>query len=96
MPRTLRVIEVIAITVSTHISYKALKLLEPHGQNNWPGLMMIVVGLSMLLIHRYDFASYGIFSSWRYGLNFGVVFCVVKLAILAIEAGMARARTVDV
>jgi membrane protease YdiL (CAAX protease family) len=89
MPRTLAILEVVAVTALTHVSYKALKLLEPSGQNYPPGFVMIVVGLGMVLIHRRDFSSYGIVSpSWHYGLNVGMIFSAVMLMALLIEAAL--------
>ena len=68
------VLEVVSVTILAHVSYKALKLVEPPGQNFAPGLVLLLAASAMLWIHRRDRASYGVFSpAWRESVSLGVV-----------------------
>jgi len=60
------------VTILAHVAYKALKLVEPPGQNFAPGLVLLLAAGALLWIHRRDRASYGVFSpTWRESVNLG-------------------------
>lgn len=89
MKRIAAVLEVTAVTALTWAAYKAMKLVEPGGLNYSPGLAMLAAASILLLLHRREFASYGIVSAgWRSGLNLGVVLALLMLLGGAIEMAL--------
>jgi hypothetical protein len=58
--------ETVTATAITVLSSKALKQLEPPGQNYSPGLVMIAVALTAVLLHRRRFAASGLtWARWQ-------------------------------
>jgi len=73
MNRILAILEVISVTALTWIAYKAMKLVEPLGFDCSPGFAMLLAAIGMMVLHRRDFASYGVLlDRWRYALTLGV------------------------
>jgi membrane protease YdiL (CAAX protease family) len=86
MRTVVAVVEVCVATIATLICYKLLKIFEPRGSNITPGLTMIVVATIMLLLHRREYASYGVFSAgWRLGINLGAVLSAIVLLVDIVE-----------
>lgn len=84
--RIAAVLEVTGVTIVTWAAYKAMKIWEPGGLNYSPGLAMLVAASILSLLHRREFASYGILTAdWRAGLNLGVVLALLMLLGGAIE-----------
>jgi membrane protease YdiL (CAAX protease family) len=72
------VLEVVTVTALAHAAYKALKLVEPQGQNFAPGLVLILAAAALLWIHRRNIAAYGIFTpAWRESAKLGVAMSAV-------------------
>jgi hypothetical protein len=88
--RFLATFEALIVTASVPVSYKALNLPKPPVHVP-PGLAMIVAVLGLLLILRRSPASRGLeSSSWRQGLNVGVVFAAGMLPAGVIVLNPAR------
>src|SRR5678815_5354325 len=76
------VLEVVTVTALAHAAYKALKPVEPPGQNLAPGFVLILAAAALLWLHRRDIAAYGIVSpAWRESVNLGVAVSTVTFAL---------------
>jgi uncharacterized protein len=89
LPPILVVAEVTCATAVVVAAYKWLKTIEPAGFNASPGLTMMLAATAMLLVHRRDFASYGILSKrWRFGVSIGLAFGLISLAMGLVELAL--------
>jgi membrane protease YdiL (CAAX protease family) len=81
------VLEVVSMTALAHVAYKALKLVEPPGQNFAPGLVLLLASAALLWIHRRDLEAYGIVSpAWREGVSLGVVASSVTFGLWLVSS----------
>jgi len=84
--RAAAVLEVAGATTLVLAAYKALKLVEPAGQNFAPGAVMIVAAAGLARLGRRDGVELGsITPTWRFSLGLGLLAAALLLPLRFIQ-----------